>query len=151
MKYNVGAIFDDATYMSKVKTKKEYENLTKNFKSNRLEYLKPLFESIDAAEDKAAVMTDETKQFSEDVFETFEKKGKVKGATQVTLNYFMIYYIFPTILSEREEDGKEICDALKGNWNATFKGCNIGYTDYDSIYKGFQTKIFGFTFGRKDE
>lgn len=151
MKYNVGAIFEDAAYLTKVGSKGEYEHLTKNFKTNRLEHLSLLFTNIDAAEEKTAAIDAETKQFSLDVFEAFQKRGKVKGQTLATLNYFMIYYIFPTILSERTEDGKEICDALKTNWNATFKDCDINYTDYETLYKGFRTKIFGFPIGKQED
>ena len=57
----------------------------------------------------------------------------------------MIYYVFPTILSE--ENGAAICDTLKDVWNSRFK-CNISYTDYDSLMEGFQTKIFGIPIGK---
>ena len=47
--------------------------------------------------------------FCEDVFEGFKKFGKVRGADQMNLNYFMIYFVFPTILSE-EENGEDLTE-----------------------------------------
>ncbi|SDB31381.1 hypothetical protein SAMN02910298_01558 [Pseudobutyrivibrio sp. YE44] len=133
MSYNVNKIFEDVAYLSKVHTKKEYEAHTINFKEDRYGEFEALV--------KASDVTAECKQFCEDVFAGFKKFGKVRGTDQMNLNYFMIYYVFPTILSE-EEKGQEICDNLKDVWNERFK-CNINYTDYNSLYDGFQTKIFG--------
>ncbi len=138
MSYNVNKIFEDVAYLSKVHSKKEYEAHTSKFKDDRYGELTTLVKSDDVAA--------ECNQFCEDVFTSFKKFGKVRGTDQMNLNYFMIYYVFPTILSE-EENGSEICDTLKEVWNQHFK-CNISYTDYNTLYEGFQTKIFGIPIGK---
>ncbi len=138
MGYNVDKIFEDVAYLSKVHSKNEYENHTKRFKEERYPELKAL---VNASDFEA-----ECKNFCEDVFASFKKLGKVRGADMMNLNYFMIYYVFPTILSE-EENGKELCDTLKDVWNNKFKS-SISYTDYETLYEGFQTKIFGIPIGK---
>lgn len=138
MGYNVEKIFEDCGYLSKVHSKKEYESHTNKFKADRYGELRNLVNAEDVA--------GETKIFCEDIFNAFKKFGKVRGADQMNLNYFMIYYVFPTILSE-EENGLVICDTIKDVWNAYFK-CHISFTDYDNLMDGFQSKIFGIPIGK---
>ena len=138
MSYNVNKIFEDVAFLSKVHNKAAYEKNTNLFKDERYSE----FADLINAEDVSA----EAQKFCEDVFMSFKKFGKVRGADQMNLNYFMIYYVFPTILCE-EQEGKAICDSLKDTWNSYFK-CNISYTDYNTLYEGFQTKIFGIPIGK---
>ncbi len=138
MNYNVDKIFEDVAYLSKVHSKNEYEGNTRRFKLDRYEELSDLVHADD--------VETEAKRFCEDTFLAFKKFGKIRGAEQMNLNYFMIYYVFPTILCE-EQEGKVICDTLRDTWNTYFK-CNINYTDYNTLYEGFQTKIFGIPIGK---
>ena len=138
MGYNIEKIFEDHAYLSKVHSKGEYEAHTMKFKSDRYD----LLASLVNADDVSA----ECQQFCEDVFLKFKKLGRIRGAEQMNLNYFMIYYVFPTILSE-EEKGEEICNTLRDTWNSRFK-CNISYTDYETLFEGFQTRIFGIPIGK---
>ena len=138
MGYNVNKIFEDVNYLSKVHSKKEYEAHTNKFKEDRYGELSTLVQAED--------VQGECAKFCDDVFISFKKFGKVRGADLMNLNYFMIYYVFPTILAE-EENGKETCDILKDVWNNRFKS-NISYTDYNTLMEGFQTKIFGIPIGK---
>lgn len=137
MGYDVEKIFEDVAYLSKVRSKKEYENNIKAFKQDRYSLLEDMVSSDD--------IVGEAKKFCDDINDAFKKFGKVRGADMMNLNYFAIYYIFPTILSE-EENGNEICDTLRDAWNDKFK-TSINYTDYESLHEGFQTKIFGIPIG----
>jgi len=150
MAYNVGELFKNYEYLIKVKTKSEYADNTERFKADSLNYLSEILDDIDQASDKAEI----AKNFAQDVFNAFEKRGKVKETRLVSINYYMIYFIFPTILSERTEDGEAICEAIKTAWNEKFK-CNISYADYNTLNDGFVTKLFGIPvgaigFGKKD-
>ncbi len=139
MGYNVEKIFEDCGYLSKVKTKKEYEVNTNKFKADRLEYMRDLMNKD--------TISEQAKLFCQDVFNTYAKRGKIRGGDMMTLNYFAIYYIFPTIISEAE-NATEICDELKNAWNKQFNE-NINYTDYDSLMEGFVTKLFGIPIGKR--
>ena len=75
--------------------------------------------------------------------EAFEKRGKIDGTTQIDLNFFMIYYVFPAILMTEHKNARLLADVLCEKWGMTFKNSKIGYTDYDTLYKSFREKIFG--------
>ncbi len=138
MGFNVEKIFADVAFMSKVKTKKDYEAHMEEFKSQRYELLNDMIKAEDV---KAAASV-----FCGDVTGAFKKFGKVRGGDLMNLNYFMIYYIFPSILMN-EENGTEICDNIRDAWNEHFNA-NINYADYDSLMEGFRTKIFGIPIGK---
>lgn len=138
MSYNVEKIFLDLARMSKVHSKADYEKYTKVFTDERYGELDDLV--------KADNLEEQCQLFCEDVFENYKKFGKVRGGDQMNLNYFMIFFVFPTILSN-EENGEAICDVLRDTWNKRFD-CNVNYTDYDSLYDGFRTKIFGIPIGK---
>lgn len=140
MVYEVGKIFEDVAYLSKVHTKKDYENQMNMFKENRYDLLSGLIDSNNLEVDAV--------KFCEDVTEEFKKFGKVRGGDLMNLNYFMIYYVFPAILlNEDDEKAVRICDTLRDTWNNYFKS-NISYTDYATLMDGFQMKIFGIPIGK---
>jgi len=138
MNYNVEKIFLDLPRMSKVHTKADYEKYTKVFTEERYGELESLV--------KADNVEEQCELFCNDVFENYKKFGKVRGGDQMNLNYFMIFFIFPTILT-KEENGEAICNTLRDIWNKKFDA-NINYTNYDSLYDGFRTKIFGIPIGK---
>ena len=139
MAFNINKIFEGVAPLSKISTKKEYEHQMNMFLEERYAYLKDLVE----AEDVAAA----SKDFCEGVNNDFKKLGRVRMGDLMNLNYFMIYYIFPSILKNEGEKAEDICNTLKDTWNNRFK-CNINYTDYDNLMEGFQTRIFGIPVGK---
>jgi hypothetical protein len=138
MDFNVKELFLDASYLSKVHTKAEYEKNMEMFKNMRAKHLEGFYEAEDL--EQAA------KDFCQNCSDAFKKFGKVRGGDLMNMNYFMIYYIFPTIL-EKGEEGIRICDTLRDVWNQHFK-CNIRYADYATLMEGFQTRIFGIPIGK---
>ena len=77
------------------------------------------------------------------VKKTFEnKRGKIDGRTQIDLNFFMIYYVFPSVL-RFGENGTVTADGICNVWRKRFKDGEINYTDYDTLYNSFREKIFG--------
>ena len=109
MGYKVDKIFEDCACLGKVHSKEQYKVNSDKFKEERY----PELETLVKAQDVEA----ECRQFCEDVFMTFKKFGKVRGTDRMNLNYFMIFYVFPTILSEEGDKAAEICETLKNTWN----------------------------------
>ena len=139
MGYEVGKIFEDVAYLSKVHKKIDYEKQMNMFKENRYDLLSDLI----GAQDLEA----ESIRFCEAVAAEFKTFGKVRGGDLMNLNYFMIYYVFPSILlKEDDEKAVRICDTLRDTWNNHFKS-NISYSDYATLMDGFQSKIFGIPIG----
>ena len=139
MEFNINKIFEGVEPLSKISTKKEYENQMNMFLSERYDLLKELVQ----AEDLDVAST----AFCDGVHGEFKKFGKVRMGDLMNLNYFLIYYIFPSILKNEGEGAEKICTSLKDTWNSKFK-CNISYTDYDNLMEGFQTRIFGIPVGK---
>ena len=99
---------------------------------------------VEGAKDKEAAAKEIGECLASAVKKTFvNKKGKIGARTQSDLNFFMIYYVFPTILSSESEYAKTIADGVCEVWKSSFANSDIGYTDYDSLYDSFREKIFG--------
>ncbi len=140
---NVAVIFDDMDEMLRKLKKVQYEERMEYFRNTHGHYIDEMISSVEAAEDKNAAADEAAGIFSKAAYDKFAKNGKIKSYKQVDLNFFMVYYVFPAILLTGKEDATTVCDALKNAWNGTFKDTNISYTDYDTLYKSFRTKIFG--------
>ena len=84
----------------------------------------------------ADILTDAVK-------ETFSVRGKIRSRTQIDMNFFMIYYVFPAILLEESEVNDLTAGSIRDAWEAKFKDSKIQYADYDRIYGAFREKIFG--------
>ena len=139
MAFNIAKIFEDVAPLSKISSKKEYEQKMNMFLSDRYELLNDLVSASDIA--------GASKEFCQGVTAEFKKLGKVHMGDLMNLNYFLIYYIFPAILKNEGENGAVICDTLRDTWNSHFNS-KINYTDYDTLMEGFQTKIFGIPIGK---
>ncbi len=140
---NVATIFDNVDEMLKKLKKVQYEERMESFRKAYGHYFDEMLEHTAASEDKNAAADEVAGIFSKATFDRFAKKGKIKSYKQVDLNFFMVYFVFPAILLTGHEDADTVCNALKNAWNATFKDTNLSYTDYDTLYKSFRTKIFG--------
>mgnify|MGYP001044979794 CR=1 FL=1 len=100
-------------------------------------YVKEGEDKEDRAEEIGLTLT-------KDVREAFaSRRGKINSGVQANLNLFMIFYVFPTLLKTGDEDARLIADAVCEAWAREFKGNNIQYTDYDTLYNSFRNKIFG--------
>lgn len=141
----IGCMFDDIAGMLKRLKKKNYEENSKKFWRENMEYFFEMTDYVAAADDKesaakeiAAILADEV----EAKFAVGAKK-KIPKAMQVDINFFMIYYVFPSLLKTQHEDCRLIADSICAEWKVRFKNSEIGYTDYDTLYGSFKEKIFG--------
>lgn len=140
----IETIFENKEKMMTHLKKKNYEANTKVFLQNNGHFFEEMKNYIEQAEEKdtAAIKIAET--FVNAVERNFSnKKGKVPASVQVDLNFFMIYYVFPTILKIESEYAKSIADKICELWGTRFKDSKIQYTDYDTLYGSFRNKIFG--------
>ena len=137
-------IFEKRDIMLKHLKKKSFEENTEFFKNQYGYLFDEMFEYVGEAEDKEAAANDVAQVLVEAVTKKFAvKKDKISGRDQVDLNFFMIYYVFPTILSYESANNKLLADTICDKWGSSFKDSRIQYTDYDSFYGSFRHKIFG--------
>lgn len=144
MLQGIETIFEDRDKMMAHLKKKKYEEYTKIFIQKHGHYFQEMTAYVGGAADKEAAAEEIGECIASAVKNAFEnKRGKIGARTQSDLNFFMIYYVFPTILGTESEDAKMIADGVCNAWKKNFKDSDIGYTDYDTLYNSFREKIFG--------
>ena len=76
------------------------------------------------------------------------KKWKFqKQSTLIDCNMFVVSYVLPAINGFEGNMAKQFAQILCDNWNEKF-GTNMEVGDYDRIYNGFSTSIFGIKIGK---
>lgn len=143
MLQGIETIFEDKDAMLKHLKKKSFEKNTQEFLVKHGHYFEEMAEYTAQAEDNGVAAEEIGKCIVDAVQKRFtNKRGKIDGRTQIDLNFFMIYYVFPNILRSGE-DGTIIADGVRNIWSRSFKEGEINYTDYDTLYNSFREKIFG--------
>ena len=140
---NVGSMFDGMLDMMKKLKKASYESHMKSFRERNGHFFQEMIQYVEQKEDKEAAAKEVADVFTDAVKETFSVRGKIKSRTQVDMNFFMIYYVFPAVLLEESEASDLIAGSIRDAWGVKFKDSNIQYADYDKIYGAFREKIFG--------
>lgn len=140
---NAAILFENKKVMLKKLKKKTYEANMKEFRANYRGIFDEMTALMDSSEDKPARAKEIGEGFTASVWDAFSKNGKISGVNQFDLNLFMIYYVFPAILLTYHDDAKLLCDELCASWNSRLKSGQIGYKDYDTLYKSFNEKILG--------
>lgn len=124
--------------------KKVYEERVGEFRENYGHYIDEMLSYVGSADSKEEAALTVGKDFSENVFNHFAKKGKIRGIKKADLCMFMIYYVFPSILLTENENAELTADKLLEVWRDKFDNPQMGYTTYENILSSFKEKIFGF-------
>ena len=142
---NAETMFDNLDLMLKKLKKKSYEENMRQFLWKNQHYFQEMTDHMDAAQEKDKAAGEIAAALGDCVENRFGKgeKKKISSRMQADINFFMIYYIFPSILKTEHEDCRLIADTICAEWKRRFKDSAIGYTDYDSLYESFREKIFG--------
>lgn len=139
----VETMFEGMQPMMKKLKKASYEERMRNFRRKHGHYFEEMTAYLDSTEEKEPAADEIATVFVTAVEGHFTQKGRIKGPLQADLNLFMIYYVFPALLLTEHSEAKLIAESLCKAWGKTFKKSNIGYTDYDTLYKSFNEKILG--------
>ncbi len=137
---NVMEIFDDMGILLRQLKKQTYEFNMKKFREDHGQFFNEMLAALKEADDKAAKADEIGRKFADKTAEGFGSKAK--GRKRADMDFLMIYYVFPAVLLTEDENADTLCTGLKNGWNEKFKA-NISYTDYETLYNGFRTKIFG--------
>lgn len=143
MLQGIETIFENKDEMLKHLKKKSFEKNTKEFLARHGHFFDEMEAYVTQAEDKDKAAEEIGQCIVDAVQKNFSnRRGKIDGRTQIDLNFFMIYYVFTSIL-RLGENGRIIADGVRNVWSRNFKDGDIQYTDYDSLYNSFREKIFG--------
>lgn len=136
-------MFDGMRDMMKKLKKASYQKNMEIFREKNGHFFQEMVQYTQQSEDKEAAAGEIAERFTDAVRDSFSKNGKIRSVTQLDLNLFAIYYVFPAILLTGSDDATLIADHIRDAWAAKFKDSDIQYADYDRIYEGFREKIFG--------
>lgn len=141
-----GTMFDNMEAMMYRIKKKVYAERMEQFQEKNRALLAQMLGFVEQAEeekrDEAAAQV--AKAFADAVEARFAKRGKISGRSQMDINLFMIYYVFPAILLTKSECAVPLADAIRDEWRGRFRdSAQIGYTTYEEISSTFQEKFLG--------
>ena len=145
---HVEMMFDGMKYMIHNLRKPSYQKNMETFRDKNGHFFQEMIQYMKQSIDKEAAAKEIADCITDAVKNSFSKKGKINSRTQVDLNLFMIYYVFPAILLTESEDAVPIAEQIRNTWASKFKNSNIQYADYDRIYESFQDRIFGIPINR---
>ena len=66
---------------------------------------------------------------------------RAKENMRLTMNMYMVTFVFPAILSLDNGKYTDLTDAISRKWSGHFKNSPIQATDFDSLNKGFRRKL----------
>ncbi len=144
MPEHMADMYDNMLKMLKKLKKPTYEKNSQDFRERNGHYFQQMTAYVAQAEDKKEAGYEIGRQLAREVRAAFASpRGKINSGTQANLNLYTIFYVFPTLLMTESEDAGMIADCICQEWAREFKGNNIRYTDYDTLYQSFRNKIFG--------
>ncbi|MCM1266620.1 MAG: hypothetical protein NC302_01835 [Bacteroidales bacterium] len=151
-----GSMFDDMEAMLNRIRKKVYEERMTYFCEKNAQLLAEMTGYVERAKEQSEAETKEqvqrrdeaaaqsAKAFVDAVEARFAGRGKISGRTQMDLNLFMIYYVFPAILLTESVCAEALADAVRDEWRARFgDGGQIDYASFAELNDSFRKKFLG--------
>lgn len=139
-----GAMFDNMEAMMYRIKKKVYKERMEQFREKNGEILAQMTGFVEQAEDQKAAAVQVAEALAAAVEGRFAKRGKISSRSQMDINLFMIYYVFPAILMTQSECAVLIADAVRDEWRGHFRdSAQLSYTTFEEISSTFQEKILG--------
>ena len=137
-------MFDDMEAMLYRIKKKVYKERMAIFCEKNADTLREMTGFVEQAENKEEAAAQMATAFGDMVQDRFGKRGKISGRSQMDINLFMIYFVFPAILLTQSEYAGLLADAVRDEWRGRFRdSAQINYTTYEEIYSTFQEKFLG--------
>lgn len=139
-----GAMFDNMEAMMYRLKKKAYRERMEQFREKNRVVLTEMTDFAGQANDRDEAAAQVAKALADAVETRFAKRGKISGRSQMDINLFMIYFVFPAILLTQSECAVPLADAIRDEWRGRFRdSAQLGYTTYEEISSTFQEKFLG--------
>lgn len=137
-------MFDNMEAMLYRIKKKVYKERMEQFREKNQETLAEMTGLVEQGTDREEVAAQVAKALADAVENRFAKRGKISGRSQMDINLFMIYYVFPAILLTQSECAVPLADAIREEWRGRFRdSAQLQYTTFEEISSTFQEKILG--------
>lgn len=139
-----GAMFDNMEAMMYRLKKKAYRERMEQFREKNGAVLAEMTDFVEQAQNRDEAAAQVAKALADAVEVRFAKRGKISGRSQMDINLFMIYFVFPAILLTQSECAVPLADAIRDEWRGHFRDSGqLGYTNYEEICGSFQEKFLG--------
>lgn len=139
-----GTMFDNMEAMMYRMKKKAYKERMEQFREKNGAVFKEMTEYAEQAEERDKAAAQVAKALADAVEARFAKRGKISARSQMDINLFMIYFVFPAILLTQSECAVPLADAIRDEWRGRFRdSAQLGYTTYEEISSTFQEKFLG--------
>ena len=139
-----GTMFDNMEAMMYRLKKKAYRERMEQFREKNGAVLAQMTGFVEQGKDKDEAAAQVAKALADAVEARFAKRGKISGRSQMDINLFMIYFVFPAILLTQSEYAGLLADAVRDEWRGRFReSAQLNYTTYEEIYSTFQEKFLG--------
>lgn len=139
-----GAMFDNMEAMMYRLKKKVYRERMEKFREKNGAVLTEMTDFAEQAKDRDEAVVQVAKALADAVEARFAKRGKISGRSQMDINLFMIYFVFPAILLTQSECAVPLADAIRDEWRERFRDSGqLGYTTYEEISNTFQERFLG--------
>lgn len=143
MLQGIEMIFADRARMMTSLKKSTYEIFSKEFEQKYGHFFSEMKEYVEQAENREAAADEIGECMMQSMIKAgTNKRGKLDAKIRSELSLFMVYYVFPAILNQGEV-GTVIAEGVLVSCRAGLKNRGLRYVDYDTIYNGFNDKIFG--------
>lgn len=132
-------------YRAKLKKikKKTYEERFASFFGQNRQVFSDMTQYIKGREDAEVAAAEVANIFAENVYAEYGRAGKLSAGDTTDLSLFMIYFVFPSILSLDDANSKVLCDAIRDEWRRRTNNPAYDYTTYEDLHGSFQEKLFG--------
>lgn len=138
------AMFDDMEGMLNRIKKKVYRERMEFFRSKNAQIFSEMVGFAEQAEKRDEAAGQVAKAFADAVEARFARRGKISARSQMDINLFMIYFVFPAILLTGSECAVPLADAIRDEWRGRFRDSGqLGYATYEEISNTFREKFLG--------
>lgn len=138
------SMFDDMEGMLNRIKKKVYQERMDFFRRKNAQLLSEMTGFVEQAEKRDEAAAQVAKAFADAVEARFAKRGKISGRSQMDINLFMIYFVFPAILLTESNCAVSLADAIRDEWRGRFRdSAQLDYTTYEEISETFKEKFLG--------
>lgn len=137
-------MFDDMEVMIHHIKKKVYMERMEIFQAKNAATLGEMTHFVESAQEKQAAAAQVAAALADVVENRFAKRGKISGRSQMDINLYMIYFVFPAILMTKSDCAEMLADAVRDEWRGRFRDSeHLSYTTFEELCANFQEKILG--------
>ena len=135
-------LFDNAEKAVKKFNRDTYSGSFEQYCAEKKDFLKLLGNLMNESPDRQETVKAIADTVVESAKQIADAQSKInRQGFQMSLNMYMVTFVFPAILSIQEGKLTDLTDEICSKWAETFKGSNIQAADFHTLNGGFRRKL----------